>query len=142
MYLAGLAQKSVSPPAAGVRSRRQCVEGAEDGCRHLPTVSVVSPHHRDHRHPGAVHRLASPEGQRPFPIASKASSYVDKLGKRFFAHRYFVENLAARFAMISQAGGFAMLGLLASPAHRKRASGLRHCRGWSTPAMFSPAALR
>ena len=58
------------------------------------------------------------------PIPSKASSYVEKLGKRFFAHRYFVENLAARFAMVAQAGGaifasFAVLGLLASLAHRK-----------------------
>ena len=44
-----------------------------------------------------------------------------------FAHRYFVENLAARFAMIAQAGGaifasFVMLGLLTSLAHRKCAS--------------------
>ena len=64
-----------------------------------------------------------------FPIPSKASSY---LGKRFFAHRYFVENLAARLAMIAQAGGaifasFAMLGLLASLAHRKHTSGVSCC---------------
>ena len=39
-----------------------------------------------------------------FAIPSKASSYaVEKLGKRFFEHRYFVENLAARFAMIAPA---------------------------------------
>ena len=59
-----------------------------------------------------------------FPIPSEASSYVEKLGKRFFAHRYFLENLAARFSIVAQAGGaifasFTVLGLLASLAHRK-----------------------
>ena len=62
-----------------------------------------------------------------FPTPSKASSYVEKLGKRFSAHRSFVKNLAARFAMVGQARGaifasFTVLGLLASLAHRKRTS--------------------
>ena len=76
---------------------------------------------------GGQYRTARQQ-QRRVSDPSKASSYVEKLGKRFFAHRYFVENLAAMFTMIAQAGGaifasLATLGLLASLlAHRKRAS--------------------
>ena len=64
-------------------------------------------------------------GQARFRYRVKlAATYVEKQGKRFFAHRYFVENPAAMFTMIAQAGGaifarFAMLGFLASLTHSK-----------------------
>ena len=47
----------------------------------------------------AVWHCSVPDVRSAFPIASKASSYVAKLAKCSLAHRYFVENLAARFGV-------------------------------------------